>query len=66
MLKARAGDLLIFGLSANNLRLLTDGKPIAIDLKELGLPKGRVFIFYGKTEEDMKRTLLNAGAVLPD
>lgn len=65
MLKARTGDTLIFGLSALNIERLMEGKPISIDLKDLGLPKGRVMIFYGKTEEDMKRELEAAGMVLP-
>lgn len=65
MLKARTGDNLIFGLSAGNIERLMEGKPISIDLKDLGLEKGRVMIFYGKTEEDMKRELIEAGMVLP-
>lgn len=65
MLKARTGDNLIFGLSALNIERLMEGKPISIDLKDLGLPTGRVMIFYGKTEEDMKRELEASGMVLP-
>lgn len=65
MLKARSGDNLIFGLSARNVQLLMEGKPISIDLRDLGLEKGRVMIFYGATEEAMKAELENAGMVLP-
>ena len=65
MLKARSGDDLIFGLSARNLELLVAGKPISIDLTELGLAKGRIMIFYGRTEEDMKRELQENGMVIP-
>lgn len=65
MLKARSGDDLIFGLSARNVELLMEGKPISIDLRDLGLEKGRVMIFYGKTETDMKAELEVAGIVLP-
>lgn len=65
MLKARKGDDLIFGLSARNVELLMEGKPISIDLTQLGLDKGRVFIFYGATEEAMKQDLVRAGMVLP-
>jgi len=64
MLKARAGERLYFGLSARNLELLMEGKPITIDLKELGLESGSVLIFYGRTEEDMKATLADAGIIL--
>lgn len=65
MLKARSGDNLIFGLSARNVQLLMEGKPISIDLRDLGLEKGRVMIFYGETEEAMKAELENAGMVVP-
>lgn len=65
MLKARSGDTLIFGLSARNVELLMQGAPIAIDLRELGLDKGRVMIFYGATEEAMKGELERAGMVIP-
>lgn len=65
MLKARTGDDLIFGLSARNVELLMQGRPISIDLRDLGLPKGRVMIFYGTTEEAMKAELQKAGVVLP-
>ena len=65
MLKARSGDNLIFGLSARNVQLLMDGKPISIDLRDLGLERGRVMIFYGETEEAMKAELENAGMVVP-
>ena len=65
MLKARSGDNLIFGLSARNVQLLMEGKPISIDLRDLGLERGRVMIFYGETEEAMKAELENAGMVVP-
>jgi hypothetical protein len=56
MMQARAGDVLIFGLSEVNMTKLKEGKPITIELEGLGLP-GKVFIFYGKTEDDMKKDL---------
>jgi hypothetical protein len=59
MLKAKAGDLTIFGLSARNLELLQQGKPIMIDMAELGLA-GRTMIFYGQTEEAMKTDIERA------
>lgn len=59
MIKARAGQLAIFGLSEMNLRKLREGKPIRIDMRELGFPEGpaAVLILYGKTEQDMERDL---------
>lgn len=54
MLKARVGDMMLFGLSADNVARLMDGKPILIDLTQLGYEKGNVVIFYGRTETDME------------
>jgi hypothetical protein len=53
MLKAKAGDTVLFGLSETNMVRLREGKPIKIDMSELGLP-GSVIIFYGETEEKMR------------
>jgi hypothetical protein len=64
MLKARAGDRLVFGLSAKNIEMLMAGKPISIDLTELGYDKGHVLIYYGRTEADMKQQLEDAGIVI--
>jgi hypothetical protein len=58
MLKARAGDHIFFGLSARNLQLLRAGKPIKVELEELGLT-GSVVIFYGETEEAMRADLID-------
>jgi hypothetical protein len=66
MLKARAGDRFVFGLSAKNIELLMEGKPILIDLKELGASNGSVMIFYGVTEAVMKESLEEAGIVLDE
>jgi hypothetical protein len=66
MLKARAGDRFVFGLSAKNIELLMNGHPIDIDLRELGCTSGHVLIFYGKTEGDMKAALEDAGVELPE
>lgn len=63
MLKARSGDKLIFGLSARNIELLMDGRPILIDLKPLGA-EGEIVIFYGTTEAAMKEQLEEAGIEL--
>jgi hypothetical protein len=66
MLKARADDRLLFGLSAKNVEKLMDGYPIVIDLRELGFDKGEVVIFYGETEAKMKEALEEAGIELPE
>lgn len=66
MLKARSDDTVLLGLSEQNIRYLTQGMPIKIDMRELGFSAGNVFIFYGKTEDTMKKALLDAGLQLPD
>lgn len=41
-----------FGISEENVRLLKQGKPILINLREMGID-AEVMIFYGKTEKDI-------------
>ena len=68
MLKARAGDTVFFGLSARNLELLRAGRPIKIDLQDIGMT-GTAIIFYGETEEKMRDDLLplvGAGTIYHD
>ena len=45
-----------FGLSAENVKRLQAGQPIAIDLTEMGI-EADVMIFYGETEVDMYNDL---------
>ena len=60
MIKAKAetkkGPLAIIGLSAGNIKNLQLGKPIRVNLAELGL-SGYVMIFAGETEASMAREL---------
>lgn len=56
MIKFYSGDeetgrLFGFGLSEENLRLLRSKGPILIDLGQMGLPKHKMLIFYGKNEK---------------
>ncbi|HEV8364582.1 MAG TPA: hypothetical protein VGQ52_13790 [Gemmatimonadaceae bacterium] len=66
MIKCAAGDVLMFGLSAMNLDQLKKGRPIDIDLRHLGLDRGRVVIFYGETEQSMLAELVKHGLVPSD
>jgi hypothetical protein len=50
MIKARAGNTVIFGLSKLNLEKLQEGKPIAIDGAHVGLDGTQILIMYGETE----------------
>lgn len=64
MMKGITNDgVLLFGLSARNVELLKEGKPIDIDLRTLGLPSGRVLIFYGETEQEIRESLIVQGLI---
>ncbi len=60
MLRARLsnGDFL-FGLDAENVKRLTEGQPIVIDLASMG-GQNRVLIMYGKTLDAIKMELAQA------
>lgn len=53
------------GLSAYNMDLLKQGRPIKIDIAELGVGTGDIVLFYGDTEESMMADLQAAGFELP-
>lgn len=45
-------NILVFGISAENITKLQEGNPIQIDLTEMGLD-GEMLIFYGETTGDL-------------
>ena len=51
MIKARAGNMVIFGLSRLNIEKLQEGKPIHFDGKEVGINGQTFTIVFGETEE---------------
>lgn len=58
MVKAKAGKLLIFGISEENVRRLKKDQPISIDLVEMQAQgMEHIVIFYGKTEDDLVRKM---------
>lgn len=61
MIKAKMtnGDIL-FGLSAENVKKLVAGKPIMVNLKDMGLEDRKVFIVYGETEDKIYLDMLDA------
>jgi hypothetical protein len=63
MIRARAGGLLLFGLSDENLRRLKLKQPISFSLAEFGLPNLRVLIFWGATEDEMKAEIEEAAVI---
>ena len=56
MIKAKAGNALIFGLSEDNIQRLKKGQPLVISGKEMGL-EGDILIFYGATTGDLIETI---------
>ncbi len=54
MIKLRSGNNIVLGLSARNVQLLEEGKPIYFQGAELGFPQleqVKFFIVYGETED---------------
>jgi hypothetical protein len=61
VIKAKMSDgSLLFGLSAENCRLLLAGYPITFDLASIGLPPQGVVIVGGETEEAIEAALREA------
>lgn len=59
---SESGRVLFFGLSRRNVEKLQEGKPIVVDLADLGLRDGGlVVIAFGETEESIKAEVLAAG-----
>lgn len=58
MLKARAGGLLVVGLSEENIRRLQADQPIYFETNAVGFTGNehieRILIFAGKDEQDMR------------
>lgn len=54
------GLLIGLGISDKNVELLKAGKPIKVNLMELGVTEPiEIMIFHGETEEKMAKTLLD-------
>lgn len=52
------GLLVGLGITYENVIRLKQGKPIHIQLADLGLPQGELLIFYGKDEQAITKDLL--------
>jgi len=59
------GDLIVLGLSAENLRRLALDQPISFDGEVLGLPGCWFLIFSEVDEMAMERKLIEAGVKIP-
>jgi len=60
MVKALKGNMIVLGLSDENMKRLKQDQPIKFNLKELGLGDYDVFIFNGKTEQSMYEQMKEA------
>lgn len=66
MLRARLSDgAFVLGLDAENVQRLREGKPISVNLAQLG-GADHIYIVYGETVEAIARELQEAaGSPLP-
>lgn len=60
MIKAKKGNLVILGLSDENIKRLQSGEPIKFNMKtDLEMEDIDVYIFNGRTEESMYTEMLD-------
>ncbi|HEX9392170.1 MAG TPA: hypothetical protein VF928_12730 [Usitatibacteraceae bacterium] len=65
MMKLRAGNLVILGLSNENILRLIAGKPILFEGEDINIPGIRFGIMHGQTEASMEKELINLGWKIP-
>jgi len=53
MIKFKKGNAMVIGLSDENMKRLSEGKPIKFNMRELDFPDIEVYIFNGRTEHSM-------------
>lgn len=64
MVKARLGDLVMIGLSQENVNRLRQGMPILFNGGDVNLPDIQIAIVYGRTEEELAEVFVTAAAGL--
>lgn len=50
------GDVIVLGISRDNVKRLTNGEPIKVDLSEMGM-EGEILIFFKETTGDLIKTI---------
>ena len=60
MIKALKGNMIVLGLSEENISRLQKDQPIKFNLQELGLPDFDIFIFTAKDEQTMYEMMKSA------
>lgn len=66
MIKARSGDVVILGLSRENINRLMDDQPIRFDGDVLGFPGETFYIVFGETEQAIAADLVKLKHAPPD
>lgn len=52
--------VVVLGLSGENVVRLMQGRPVPLDMAELGLPSLQVVIVYGDTEDAIRQDLVRS------
>lgn len=55
MIKLRKGNLMVIGLSDENMRRIKENQLVKFNMKVLGFPDIEVYIFNGKDEQTMAK-----------
>lgn len=50
-------DLMILGLSAENVKRLQEGKPVLKAMDDVGFPELDLLVLHGETEDDIREDL---------
>ncbi len=60
------GPVYFLALERGNIDRLTAGKPIKVDLRDMGGPNARVVVLFGETGEGLFRELQEGGLIPRD
>ena len=55
MIKLRKGNMMVIGLSDENMRRIKAGQPVKFNMSVLGFSDIEVYIFNGKDEQTMAK-----------
>lgn len=62
-----SGPTIGLGLSRENVNRLVAGQPVRVTFKSVGFQEeGQIVIFFGETEQEMAKQLIDGGLVTPD
>jgi len=62
-----SGPTIGLGLSRENINRLVAGQPVRVTFKSVGFQEeGQVVVFFGETEQEMAKQLIDGGMITPD